>query len=36
MTSTEVEIQHTFNILDLYTLHWIDDHVSLNVIFLAI
>lgn len=31
-----MEIQYSFNILDLYTLYWIHCHISLNVIFLAI
>ena len=26
----EVEIQHSFNILDLYTLYWIHGHINLN------
>lgn len=30
-----MEIQYSFNNLDLYTLDWIDDHISLNVIYLS-
>ena len=31
-----MEIQYSFNILDLYTLYWIHCHISLNVICLSI